>query len=91
MNVTVNASDNNLHAQAYSFDDGATWQAENSLSFSENQSVQIKVRDMAGNISSMGIVIDNIDKQVLTGSLTYESGQYSISPIVVSAKLNKTG
>jgi regulator of replication initiation timing len=48
-------------AGAYSFDNGATWTTSSTKSFSTNQTVNIKVKDNNGNISSQNIVIDKID------------------------------
>lgn len=52
-----------LHTEAYSFDDGENWQKENKMSFSENQTVKIRVRDIEGNISAaVKEKINKIDK-----------------------------
>lgn len=66
-NVTLSiiASDtaSGLHATAYSFDNGVTWQASNSKVFTTNQTVNIKVRDAVGNITAVYTVnITKIDK-----------------------------
>jgi hypothetical protein len=59
--LTVTATDNvALHATAYSFDDGQTRQSAASKTFTENQTVTIRVRDAAGNRSSTGLIINNI-------------------------------
>lgn len=65
--LVVNAEEeyggSGLHEEAYSFDNGLTWQASNTKSFSTNQEVKIKVRDKAGNESEVYTVnIDKIDK-----------------------------
>lgn len=62
--LTVAASDDNkLNRTAYSFNNGDTWQASNKKSFSSNQTVYIKVRDEAENISDVkSVVINRIDK-----------------------------
>ena len=61
--LTVSATDAGvgLATEAYSFDDGATWQADNYMSFSSNGTVNIKVRDALGNEASTSFVIGNID------------------------------
>jgi prepilin-type N-terminal cleavage/methylation domain-containing protein len=67
--LTVNASDSgsNLHATAaYSFNGGTTWQASNTSVFTSNQTVEVRVRDVAGNIASSSVVINRIDKTVPT-------------------------
>ena len=59
MEVTVNAIDSKaaIHELEYSFDDGVTWQKNNSKQFNTTQGVGIKVRDTAGNISYQPIYI----------------------------------
>jgi LPXTG-motif cell wall-anchored protein len=69
--LTVSASDtgSGLNTSgAYSFDGGSTWTTENSKSFSTNGTVNIKVRDNSGNISSQSIVVNKIDKAAPTFS-----------------------
>lgn len=65
-NVTlkVNAkATSGLHSQAYSFDNGKSWQSSSSKTFTSNQTVQIKVRDKYGKVSSVNKqVINKIDK-----------------------------
>jgi hypothetical protein len=63
--VTVTATDTGagLNATAYSFDNGNTRQATDNKTFTGNDTITIKVRDVVGNISSTGIVIDKIDIQ----------------------------
>jgi prepilin-type N-terminal cleavage/methylation domain-containing protein len=76
--LTVSASDSgsNLHATApYSFNGGTSWQAGNTSTFSSNQTVNIRVRDVAGNSASSSVVIDRIDKVAPTlSSITNSSG-----------------
>lgn len=75
--ITVNASDeqSGLAEQAYSFDGGETWQAENTKEYNENtRNIQIQVKDSVGNISqyNQSIEITNIDKtepEINTGSI----------------------
>jgi hypothetical protein len=47
---------------AYSFDGGKTWTKESSKTFTQNGTVNIKVRDNFGNTASKEIIIDKIDK-----------------------------
>ncbi len=71
--LVVNASDSGagLHSQAYSFDNGSTWQQSNSKSYTANATVNIKVRDVAGNISSVyKVEITKVDSQAETISVT---------------------
>jgi hypothetical protein len=52
--LTVNATDISSGIAAkggYSFDNGITWQDNNQKTFDSNQSVNIKVKDAAGNIT----------------------------------------
>jgi len=63
--LTVTASDSASGINSYSFDNGSTWQTGNSKSFSSNRSVNVKVKDNAGNIASYSanpVSISNIDK-----------------------------
>jgi len=61
--LTVNATDNASGVKYYSFDNGSTWQTGNTKSFSSNQTVYVKVKDNAGNVSSAStVVISKIDK-----------------------------
>lgn len=46
----------------YSFDNGINWQDSNEATFSSNQTVNIMVKDAAGNTNSRSVVIDKIDK-----------------------------
>jgi hypothetical protein len=62
--LTVQASDNNsLNTNAYSFDNGATYQASNLKTFTTNEIVNIKVRDSSNNETSQQVIINRIDKQ----------------------------
>ena len=65
--LTINATENEsgLQTQAYSFDGGKTWQAENSKTYEENTAgIVIQVRDEAGNIGTYNTIeITKIDKQ----------------------------
>ena len=64
--ITVNATDNEsgLQAQAYSFDGGVNWQAQNTKTYEQNTAgINIQVRDEAGNIASETLTIDKIDKE----------------------------
>ena len=64
--LTINAVDNEtgLADAPYSFDNGNTWQAENSKEYSENTNgIIIQVKDKAGNIASYNSInITRIDK-----------------------------
>ncbi len=59
--VTASDAGVGLATEAYSFDDGATWQEDHFKSFSTNGTVNIKVRDALGNTASSSFEIANID------------------------------
>ena len=64
--LTVNAEDSlsGLATEAYSFDNGQTWQKENTKTYIENtQGIIIKVRDAVGNVATYKTIdINNILK-----------------------------
>jgi hypothetical protein len=79
--LTVQATDNvALNSLAYSFDNGANYQASNSKTFTTNQIVNIRVRDSSNNVTNQTVTINRIDKQspsiVLAGNWvnTFELG-----------------
>lgn len=61
--LTVKAidSDVGLAAQAYSWDNGATWTNSNTLTVTANATYTVRVRDALGNTSSKAITVNNID------------------------------
>ena len=68
-NVTLtingaNDTESGLHNEAYSFDNGSTWQKENTKTYTENTSnIIIKVRDNLGNTYTHEVInITKIDK-----------------------------
>ena len=68
--LTVNAEDSlsGLATEAYSFDNGKTWQKENTKTYTENtQGVIVKVRDTLGNVATSSVInINKIDNQAPT-------------------------
>lgn len=64
LTITATDTESGLPADAYSFDGGATWQAETNKTYTENTSgIVIKVKDIAGNIATYDTInITNIDK-----------------------------
>lgn len=63
LSVSASDTESGLHTGgAYSFDGGSTWTTSNTKSFSSNGTVNIMVRDNAGNLSAQNTVIDKIDK-----------------------------
>ena len=81
--LTINASDSGSGLStkgAYSFDDGKTWQTSNKKTFSSNQTVHIKVRDNAGNISTrQSVVINRIDRIAPVITVDGHTSNYTIS------------
>ena len=80
--LTVQATDNvALNSLAYSFDNGSTYQASNSKTFTTNEIVNIRVRDSSNNVTNQSVTINRIDKQspaiVLAGNWvnTFELGE----------------
>ena len=62
--LTIQASDNvALNSNAYSFDNGATYQASNSKTFTTNEIVNVRVRDTSNNVTNQQVIINRIDKQ----------------------------
>lgn len=60
--LTVEASSSNgLNSKAYSFDGGKTYQSSNSKTFTNNQTVNIVIRDIKGNKTSKKVRINKID------------------------------
>ena len=77
--VTLKVSaegDNPLANEPYSFDNGVTWQAEDTKTFDSNTSIKIRVKDNQDNISVAKNVDIKIDKTVpkveVTGSVPSE-------------------
>ena len=96
--VTVTASDSasGLAAKAYSFDNGSTWQADNYKSYSSNNSsINVKVRDAVGNITSYGsnpVKITNIDKTAPTiSSVSGNPTTCTNSNVTLKVTANDTG
>ena len=91
--LTVNSNDTSsgLAEAAYSFDGGKTWQSDKTYVYDSNQIIDentIKVKDLAGNISSYSekITISKIDKAnpetptVMIDNIDPISGWYSRYP-----------
>jgi LPXTG-motif cell wall-anchored protein len=68
--VTGNDTGSGLGVEAYSFDGGKTWQKENEKTFTENEKVEILVKDLAGNVSEAYLTeVKSIDKVAPTGTI----------------------
>ena len=80
--LTVNAEDSlsGLATEAYSFDNGQTWQKENTKTYTENtQGVIIKVRDAVGNVATYKTIdINNILKIEISNyeKITKDNNEY---------------
>ena len=79
-NVTLtingaNDTESGLHNEAYSFDNGSTWQKENTKTYTENTSnIIIKVRDNLGNTYTHEVInITKIDKTAPSQSFAIAS------------------
>lgn len=61
LSVTATDTTSKLPASPYSFDGGSTWVSTNSKVFTSNQTVNIWVKDNAGNITKQAVVINKVD------------------------------
>ena len=87
--LTVTATDETYGIYRYSFDNGTTWQASNSKTFSSNQTVKIKVKDYAGNVSDVkSVSITKIDKTAPVATFTYGEVGDNYTPVDVTIKLS---
>lgn len=84
--VTVMALDEGvgLALEAYSFDDGATWQSDPTAVFTEPQAVGLKVRDKAGNITYQPFVVKNVDAHPPTLSVSFLAASEDQTEMLVS-------
>ena len=80
--LIVNAEDSlsGLATEAYSFDNGQTWQKENTKTYTENtQGIIIKVRDAVGNVATYKTIdINNILKIEISNyeKITKDNNEY---------------
>ncbi|MCM1365330.1 MAG: hypothetical protein NC215_10165, partial [Ruminococcus sp.] len=89
--LTVTATDEESGVASYSFDDGKTWQTSNSKTFDKNQTVKIKVKDKAGNISAAtSVTISKIDKTIPTASASCTASSVG-ARITVTASDGQSG
>ncbi|WP_313127197.1 InlB B-repeat-containing protein, partial [Proteiniclasticum ruminis] len=92
--VFAKDAESGLSPMAYSFDGGITYQAEPSKTLNVNDRLGIKIKDAAGNESSVvSISVDNIDKKApvildVTGNLTGWTKEVLLS---VSAEDKESG
>ncbi len=86
--LKVTATDETYGVYRYSFDNGSTWQSSNSKTFSSNQTVKIKVKDYAGNISATkSVSISKIDKTKPSAAFTYGEATDNSTPVDVTITL----
>ena len=90
--LTINASDkeSGLATNPYSWDGGKTWTSVKEKEFTSNQTVNIWVKDNAGNINKQSITISKIDNQAPT-NVTLKEGLITSSSISVTANATQTG
>lgn len=81
--LTVDAADldTQLAEEAYSWDGGITYTAQNSNSVTENGEYIVSVRDQAGNCHTQNVVIDTIDRIVPTVSISANTLEKTYSPV----------
>ncbi len=86
--LTINASDETgLAYNAYSFDGGATWQAENTKTFNTSiENLSIKVKDAVGNIVAYDPI--NSEKQIVVTSTKYSINDTFIKKIAARTLLS---
>ncbi len=86
--LTVTATDNVYGVNGiagYSFDNGETWQTGKSKTFSKNQTVYIKVKDKAGNVSAATTIkISKIDKSKPTVTVTLSPTSWTNSSVTAT-------
>lgn len=90
--LTVNATDNQrLAADAYSFNNGVSWQASNKKTYTQNTNgIVIKVKDYNGNIATYpNINIDKIDKIAPKVTTTYSTKNQTNGSVTVTITSNK--
>ena len=90
--LTINASDkeSGLATNPYSWDGGNSWTSVKEKEFTSNQTVNIWVKDNAGNINKQSVTISKIDNQAPT-NVTLKEGLITSSSISVTASATQTG
>lgn len=59
------------------------------LTFSENGSFELKFNDKAGNPGSVIVAVNNIDKEVPVGSLTYSTSEWTNQDVTATVTVTK--
>ena len=87
--ISVKAEDSGegLNDYPYSFNNGETWQESNALRVMENRSVYIKLRDRAGNESSVKqVVIKEVDDEAPVLTVTEGKRDNNENAAVINVK-----
>jgi hypothetical protein len=81
--LTINATDEtalgDLNTPPYSFNNGANYQFSNTKTFTTNEIVNVRVRDLSGNFTNQQVIINRIDKQ--SPAVTLPQGWVSSYPV----------
>ena len=87
--LTIQATDkeSGLASNPYSWDGGSSWTSEKSKTYTSNQTVNIWVKDNAGNVNKQTVTINKIDDSAPTNVTVKESGVTSSSITVTAVPL----
>ena len=93
LTITASDAESGLQSTPYSFDNGATWVSSNKQVFTQNKDVIIKVRDVAGNITTYNkIVINKIDKNAPTiSSVVKNPGTWTRGNVTLTVTATDAG
>ena len=93
LTITASDAESGLQSTPYSFDNGATWVSSNKQVFTQNKDVIIKVRDVAGNITTYNkIVINKIDKNAPTiSSVVKNPGTWTTGNVTLTVTATDAG
>ena len=93
LTITASDAESGLQSTPYSFDNGATWVSSNKQVFTQNKEVIIKVRDVAGNITTYNkIVINKIDKNAPTiSSVVKNPGTWTTGNVTLTVTATDAG
>ncbi|MCQ2523031.1 MAG: hypothetical protein MJ123_01715 [Lachnospiraceae bacterium] len=93
--ITVSASDaeSMIAPSGYSFDGGRTFISSNSFNVKANSTIEVQVKDNAGNIASSSVNVSNIDKEAPTIIVNKDRNNWTNKDIrlSVSASDNLSG
>lgn len=71
--------------------DGLPSLGPNTITFTENDSIDIEFVDMAGNVGHQTLTVDWIDREEPTGTVTYSTTDITDQPVVATVEPNKDG